>query len=146
MLVAPGAAVPGKLSTKSTRLQRELDWQCSSKCFVYNSMADHFWKMRLAKRARDCRERGARFHTQKVKIERCKTLNAARTLVDLVKRSCFTGLQLAATKCMATAASRKAAQMLQGSCLAGLQLKVAKHTVLAARPEELGCRSYKGVS
>ena len=65
--------------------------------------------------------------------------------MDLVQRSCFTGLQLAATKRMATAASRKAAQMLQGSCLAGLQLKVAKHTVLAARPEQLGCRSYNEI-
>ena len=50
----------------------------------------------------------------------------ARMLVDLARRSCYVGLQLAVAKCIGTAARSKAAVMMRRSWQAGLQLEVAK--------------------
>ena len=71
------------------------------------------------------------------------TVSAARTLVDLLWRSFYVGLQLAVTTRISTAARSKAWVMLRRSWQAGLQLEVAKCIATAARREELGCRSYR---
>ena len=78
----------------------------------------------------------ARFHKNMQKMEvrrlapdlcgRVRPVHAAPTWIDLVRRSCYAGLQPVVTKHMSTAARSKASVMLRRSCFAGLQLEVAK--------------------
>ena len=80
-------------------------------------VSEHFWKMRPAKCAQDCSESLISHRKRKKKqgfgaapdlCGRSPSVSAARTLIDLVRRSCFAGLQPAVTKRIGTAARSKA--------------------------------------
>ena len=62
-----------------------------------------------------------------------RSVDAARMLVDLVRRSCFAGLQPAVTKHSGTAARSKALSDAATLLASGLQLEVAKRFVTAAQ-------------
>ena len=88
--------------------------------------------MRSEKCAPDCSE--STFGAAPDLCGRVRTADAAPTLVDLVRRSCYAGLQPAATKGIGTAARRKAmgdAATLLTSRIAAAE--VAKRIVTAAR-------------
>jgi len=61
------------------------------------------------------------------------SVDAARMLVDLVRRSCFAGLQPAVTKRSGTAARSKALSDAATLLASGLQLEVAKGLATAAQ-------------
>ena len=63
---------------------------------------------------------------------RVRTVDAARTLVNLVRHSCYAGYSVLAKR-IGMAARSKASVMLRRSWYAGLQLEVAKRIVTAAR-------------
>ena len=63
----------------------------------------------------------------------CVVESAARVCFDLVRRSCYSGLQAAVTKRIGTAGHRKASMMLRCSWQAGLRLEVAERIVKAAQ-------------
>jgi len=93
----------------------------------------------------------ARLHTKKKlarseQREKVRTADAARVLVDLVRRSCYAGLQLGATNALAQLRAAKQSAMLRRSWKAGLQLEASKRIVKAAGREELGCRRYRQAS
>ena len=87
----------GKLSTKSVPNCGE-SRMCTSKC----------WKTE-----------------QPVLHGRVRTVDAARNLVDLLRCSCYAGLQAAVTNRIDTAARSKVWVMLRQSCYSSLQLEVA---------------------
>ena len=127
--------------------------------------SEHFWKMRSAK-TRLCKK-----VVQITLSEWCgivPTISAARTLVDMVRRSCCEGLQPAVAKRIGTAARSKASVMLRPSCYATAGscythcdscAKCSSRTscyscikrdcswrllnALKQLHEELGCRSYR---
>ena len=117
----------GTLPTKSAQ-DRGKSSICTSKC---QKTVMSFWKMRPPKCSRDCSESSICYK----KITKFDVWTdpivsaAARTLVDLVRRSWHEGLQPAVTKRSGTAARSKARVMLRGSWQAGLQLEVAKRCV-----------------
>ena len=92
-------------------LSRELNWHV--KMLKKLRCVEHFWKMRSEKCAPDCSE--STFGAAPDLCGRVRTADAAPTLVDLVRRSCYAGLQPAATKGIGTAARRKAWAMLRRS-------------------------------
>jgi hypothetical protein len=67
-------------------------------------------------------------------------------LVDLVLRSCYSGLQPAVANALARLRAAKHSVMLQRSWQVGLQLEVAKRIITPSRGEASGCRSCRRAS
>jgi len=67
-------------------------------------------------------------------------------LVDLVLRSCYSGLQPAVANALARLRAAKHSVMLQRSWQVGLQLEVAKRIITLSRGEASGCRSCRRAS
>ena len=104
---------------KCTGLWQELDLHC--KVLKKTGMLRALWKMRPAKFARDCSESSISHKRRKLtRSEQCgivPIVSAARTLVDLVRHSCYPRLQLFVTKCngMATGEEKNwVAQIISG--------------------------------
>ena len=156
-IVAPGVAEVGSRFPRFRALiwqscRQKLHRTACSKSSICTSKSqksggsEHFWKMRWAKCAQDCSSTPQKKTGTLGAAQKIRTAVAARVLVDLVRRSCYAGLQLGATNALAQLRAAKQSAMLRRSCKAGLQLEASKRIVKAARREELGCRSYRQAS
>ena len=126
-----------------TGLWRELDlhFKTLKNCHVWNTIGR--WSRQKVHETVARARLHKKKHKNLARSEKRGTVpivSAARTLVDVVRRSCFAGVQQAVTKPSGTAARSKAFSdaALRCSWQAGLQLEVAQRIVTAARKEVLG--------